>query len=227
MEKVIFKTQDDIAIVGDYYKRAKSRREGNGGVLLLHMMPEVRGSWRSLARLLVDNNFNVLAIDLRGHGESSFGPGGYKNFKDKDHQKSILDVEAGVSFLKSLDMEKIIIGGASIGANLALWYGAEHPEIKKIFCLSPGLNYRGIKPLDFIFKFNSFQKILLVSSFDDVGKNNQGNTDEAIEIFNSLPLGLNKKIILYKKAGHGTNMFYKNQNNEPDLIKEIIEWIKK
>lgn len=223
MEKVILKTKDGLDIVGDYYNLETNKR----GVLLLHMMPETKKSWQSLAQLLENNNFNVLAIDLRGHGESSGGPEGYKNFSDEDHQKSILDVETAVEFLKSFNIDEIIIGGASIGANLALWYASAHPEIKKILCLSPGINYRGIKPLDLVFKFDSTQRILIAASLDDIRQNGQSNSWEAKQIFEALPLSpQNKKLIIYRQSGHGTNMLYNYQNDEPSLIEEIIKWIK-
>lgn len=224
MEKVILNTKDKLNIVGDYYNFPIQKQ----GVLLLHMMPKDRKSWWDLAIKLEDEGFRVLAIDLRGHGESSGGPEGYKNFSDEDHQKSILDVEAGIEFLKTLDIkpEDIIIGGASIGANLALWYASDHPEIKKIFCLSPGLNYRGIKPLDFIFKFLPNQKVFIASSIDDIIKNNKSNADDAIQIFNALKVS-DKKLIIYNNAGHGTNMFYKHNPNEPNLIDEIVKFILK
>lgn len=223
MEKVILKTKDGLDIIGDYYNLSNSKR----GVLLLHMMPADRKSWWDLAIKLEDTGFKVLAIDLRGHGESTYGPNGYKNFKDEDHQKSILDIEAGIEFFNALDIknEDIILGGASIGANLALYYIFENKEIKKIFCLSPGLNYRGIKPLDFISKLDLNQSVLIASSLNDIMKNGVSNAEEAEQIFKNLNV-LNKKLIIYNLAGHGTNMFFKNELNEPDLFEEIINWVK-
>ncbi|MGC8776110.1 MAG: alpha/beta hydrolase [Minisyncoccia bacterium] len=224
MEKVVLKTKDELEIIGDYYNLSTQKR----GVLLLHMMPETRKSWWDFALKLEDNGFQVLAIDLRGHGESSFGPDGYKKFSDEDHQKSILDVEAGIEFFKALDIlpKDIVLIGASIGANLALKYASENSGIEKTVCLSPGINYRGIKPLEFISKLKPHQKILIVSSEDDLRTNNESNSKEALEIFNNIPNNVFKKIIIYKSAGHGTNMFNKNLENEPDLSTEIIQWIK-
>jgi pimeloyl-ACP methyl ester carboxylesterase len=224
MQRVILETKDGLKIVGDYYDLATSKK----GVLLLHMMPENRKSWFDLAIKLEDLGFQVLAIDLRGHGESSFGPDGYKNFSNEDHQKSILDIEAGIDFFKALEIlpESIILGGASIGANLALWYASENEAIKKIFCLSPGIDYRGIKPLEFVFKLKSSQKIFIASSEDDIRENESSNALESHKIFEAIPKEVEKKLIIYSSAGHGTNMFFKNKENEEDLIKEIINWIK-
>ncbi|MCS6789331.1 MAG: alpha/beta fold hydrolase [Patescibacteria group bacterium] len=224
MEKVVLKTEDGLDIVGDYYDLSIEKR----GVLLLHMMPKDRKSWWDLAIKLEDEGFKVLAIDLRGHGESIGGPEGYKNFSDEEHQKSILDIQAGIDFLKFLgiDLENIVLGGASIGANLALQYASMHSKIKKVFCLSPGLNYRGIKPLEFITNFNSSHNILIASSLDDVYGNGLSNANDCQIIFENIPKDTNKKLIIYEAAGHGTDMFFANKENEPDLIQEIIKWIK-
>src|SRR3989338_5627500 len=96
MERVSLKTSDNVDIVGDYYASQRWR-----GILLLHMMPADRQSWSGLAIELSKAGVDVLAIDLRGHGESAGGPEGYLDFSDDEHQQSILDVEAAVDFLRS------------------------------------------------------------------------------------------------------------------------------
>ena len=139
MQTEHFTTKDGLTIVGDYYPGT-----GKSGVLLLHMMPADRTSWQQLAGQLQENGFHVLAIDLRGHGQSTGGPNGYQAFSDAQHQQSIFDIESAVEFLRSKGIEKIHMGGASIGANLALQYASQHQEIASAMLLSPGLDYHGI-----------------------------------------------------------------------------------
>jgi pimeloyl-ACP methyl ester carboxylesterase len=224
MQKVVLETKDGVKIIGDYYDLSTKKR----GALLLHMMPADRKSWWDFALELEDNDFQVLAIDLRGHGESEGGPDGYKNFKDEDHQKSILDIEAGVEFFEALDIlpEDIVLIGASIGANLALQYASENNDFKNIVLLSPGLNYRGIEPLKFVNNLSHGQRIFIATSEDDTMKNGKKNSEEATVIFNTLPPYVEKKLIIYKSAGHGTNMFNQHLENEPHLCEEIIKWIR-
>lgn len=228
MEKVILKTNDGVDIAADYYYAKPSRR----GALLLHMMPADRKSWWDFALRLEDAGYRVLAIDLRGHGESSgppggeaSGPDGYKKFSDEEHQKSTLDVEAGVLFLEEegVEREHTVLVGASIGANLALWYAAEHPEIKRLALLSPGLNYRGIEAEPLARKLHEGQGALFVTSLDDV-RSGGSNTEMNQILYNLVPHHARKKLIIYKAAGHGTDMFGKE---EPDLAGEILEWIQK
>jgi len=223
MQKVVLETKDGVKIVGDYYDLNQNKR----GVLLLHMMPANRKSWWDFALKLEDSKFQVLAIDLRGHGESEGGPDGYQNFKDEEHQKSILDIQAGIEFFEALDIlpQDIALVGASIGANLALKYASENKDFKNIVLLSPGLNYRGIKPLEFINNLLPHQRIFIATSEDDIMKNGRKNSEEATEIFKSIPHYIEKKLIIYKSAGHGTNMFDNHLENEPDLCSEIINWL--
>jgi dienelactone hydrolase len=46
-----------------------------------------------------------------------------------------------------VDSERIGIIGASIGANLGLLYAATDRKVRTVVCLSPGLDYRGLRPL--------------------------------------------------------------------------------
>lgn len=219
MQTVLLETSDKVELVGDYYEGS-----GDRGALLLHMMPVTRESWREFAQKLIEKKLHVLAIDLRGHGGSSGGPDGYKNFSDKEHQASIHDVEAGVRFLKEkgIRVDKLVIIGASIGANLALWYMADNPGVKQVVLLSPGLNYKGIETKPFIRQLKDDQHVFFASSEDDV-RSGGNNVDMNRTLHSLVPEGVDKKLMVYKTAGHGTDMFGRE---EPDLETEILGWIR-
>src|SRR3989344_7230766 len=144
MERIKFLTKDGVEIHGLY---AGVESKNAPAVLLLHMMPAVKESWEGFQEKLREAGFQSLAIDMRGHGESVWGNGeriDYKNFTDAEQQEKILDVEAAMRFLaeQGVKSEHVAIAGASIGANLALQYQAEHSEIKAVVLLSAGLIYR-------------------------------------------------------------------------------------
>jgi len=214
MERVTFTTSDNVTIVGDYYPGNSLR-----GALLLHMMPSDRTSWSSFATKLADRGYHVLAIDLRGHGESEGGPAGYKDFSDEDHQQSIMDVDAAAAFLseKGIALDQLTLVGASIGANLALWYAAERHDIPVLVLLSAGFNYKGIKAEEYVAGLGSNQRVFFASSEDDEGnaEMNQQLSDQALHRTRA-------QYIKYQEAGHGTDMFSKE---EPDLAREILSWI--
>lgn len=214
--RMFLKTADNTKIAYDWYPAETPR----GYLILIHMMPAAKDSWREFAGFLQKTGYASIAIDLRGHGQSDGGPNGYQKFSDNDHQKSILDVQAAVDFLKQQGAapEKIAIAGASIGANLSLQYIAEHPEFKTAILLSPGLNYRGIQTEPLIQKLKSDQKAMFVSSRDD------GNNAEMNEKLASLiPAGVKKDLIIYETGGHGTTLL----RTQPDLKEKIIESLNK
>lgn len=211
---VSFTTDDGVRIAADY-----RRAEGNYAAILLHMMPADRKSYRGIAAKLENNGISSLAIDLRGHGESSGGPTGYENFSDEDHQKSIKDVEAASKFLaeKGFDKAHQFLVGASIGANLALQFLVENEEVPAAVLLSPGLDYRGIKTEPLITRVGKGKFLLIAASEDDAGR-----ADMARELYNKVPQGANATLLVYKNAGHGTAMFGKET---PDLEEEIIRFL--
>ncbi len=221
MEKVILKTEDGLDIVGDYYEG-----RGKRGVLLLHMMPANRSSWWDFALRLEDKGFHALAIDLRGHGESTGGPDGYKDFKTEDHALGKLDLEAAITFLeeKGVEREELGLMGASIGANLALRQLSENKDLPWAVLLSPGLDYHGIKTEPYVRNLDSEQGVFIIAS--DVDELKSGNCGAmARELYAALPEGLRRKLLIYKSAGHGTDMFAPQNTEEPNLAEEILKWI--
>ncbi len=212
MEKISFRTEDGVTIVGNYLVGSDT------AILLLHMMPAAKESWNDFAKALNQEGFSVLAIDLRGHGESTKQNGNilnYRQFTDEQHQASIKDVEAAVDYLTQKGVTTIHIAGASIGANLALQYQSEHPEIKKSILLSAGLNYRGVLTEPSAQKLNEDQNVFLLA----------GNLDSAAaEAINRLPnlIKGDKEVGVYDTSTHGTDLF----KEYPSLISELVTWLK-
>lgn len=215
VEQIKFTTRDGFIIAGDYYAASSTR-----GVVLLHMMPATKESWVTFAEKLQKAGFNVLAIDLHGHGVSDEGPGGYKSFSDTQHQSSINDVGGAVEFLKGKGMTDIHLGGASIGANLALWYLADHPEIKSAILLSAGLDYRGVKTEVYAKNVKPDQSIYFVADKDDERSFGGSAVTMAQQLYDVTPA--KKEIKIFKGAGHGTDMF----DAHPELMDQLVEWIK-
>jgi len=214
-EKIKIKTDDGMAIAGTY--RAMSEQTAPA-VVLLHMMPATKENWDSFAQELNKKGFQCLAVDLRGHGESEGGPDGFLNFTDRQHQESIKDVKAAFNFFtaKGVPPKDIFLCGASIGANLALKFQAEHPEIRATILLSPGLNYRGLETEPMAERINQTQSVFFAAG----GENDRYSTETSQNLFNMLK-SENKKLKILKNAGHGTEIFDDNQS----LMGEIILWI--
>src|SRR3990167_7638860 len=214
MKKTVsFQTKDNVKIVGDFYD-AKS----DWSILLLHILPGNRGDLDNFAEFLWQNDYNILNIDERGHGDSEAWPGetgSWQEFTQADYDKMIYDVEAAAEHLKNKipETELIIIGG-SIGANLALLYGAK-AQPKIIVALSPGLDYHGIKTE--IASRNFRQNLLMIASRDD------GYAFESSERLFEISAAATKDFFRYEDAGHGTRMF----NSEPELKQRILNFLSK
>ncbi|MCA9390267.1 alpha/beta fold hydrolase [candidate division WWE3 bacterium] len=193
-------------------------------VTLFHMMPATKESWFPLADKINAFGMHVLAIDLRGHGESTQGTTidgkplilNFSEFTDEDHQNSIYDVEQSVNFFISQGFtpNNIMLGGASIGANLTLRFLSRHPEVKKGFALSPGLDYRGIKTQTAVGKMQEDQHILLICAEDDAYSHHsisrlstEGVVDKALKS--------------YPSGGHGTELF----ESQPEILDFLTSWV--
>lgn len=179
------------------------------GVILLHMLGSERGAWEEagLTAALAEAGFAVLAVDLRGHGET----GGVA-----DWELAPVDLarfwKAFVA-REDVDDTRTAVIGASIGANLALRLGADTPEIGALVLLSPGLDYRGVTTNDQMDLYDE-RPVMLVASEDD--PYSAASTDALAE---SAEGDLLTQI--YSSAGHGTAMLAA----EPDLTVLIVEWL--
>lgn len=209
------KTTDNVQIAYSLYPVEGPR----GWLILAHMMPATKESWRDFANELQKHGYESLAIDLRGHGESDGGSSGYQKFSDAEHQASIRDLEAAWEFLKSRGAtpDKTSLIGASIGANLSLQFLTENPEFKKAVLLSPGLNYRGLKTEQLVKKLSQNQSVVFATSQDD------GNNAEENQQLYQVAASKNKHLIVFEAGGHGTNMF--KAKNEYDLTEVIIKFL--
>lgn len=213
---ITLKTGDNIEIIGDYWPALAKNAPG---AVLIHMMSATRESWKIFAKKLNEIGFHCLAIDLRGHGESQGGPNGFQDFNDENHQESVHDIENAVDYFikKGIILEKISLIGASIGANLVLQFQSRHSEIKSSILLSPGLDYRGITIERGIKNLNYDQSVFLAAG----GENDAYSTETANKLY-ALARSQNKKLKIFKNAGHGTTIF----KEEPSFMDELVLWLK-
>lgn len=202
-------TSDGIEIAGIYRPCGHKRM-----AIFLHMMPATKESWDAIAERFLEARIASVAIDERGHGQSTMNSAlDYRVFTDKQQQAKRLDVEAAIAFAKEQGFEEtqLVLLGASIGANLAIEALTNHPDIPQAVALSAGLNFRGIKTEPLIRQLHSGQQVIFVASDDDAYSLktqmvlHQQNPEQTMMIERS---GL----------GHGTTMTEK----DPALIDTIL-----
>ncbi|MFI5348280.1 MAG: alpha/beta hydrolase [Elusimicrobiota bacterium] len=146
-QKVSFKTADGWTLSALYYP---ARKHGTV-VILAHGVAASKAEWAGFTQRLALKGVGSLAFDLRGHADSKLGPQGPRDYTDFDATnewpKAAGDFAAAADWLKSRGVaeEKIALGGASIGANLASVAAAGKPKTPFLLLLSAGPDYRGVK----------------------------------------------------------------------------------
>ena len=178
-EKVFLKTKDGVRIVAVYFpafiKTDKSKKpnpnvgKGIAPVILIHDWNGRASELFPLASYLQKSKMSVLAIDLRGHGESTTRVVAgqevkidRKRIKNSLMQTAAFDIEAGKVFLKEknnnkqVNIEMLTVIGTGAGAALALNWAAmdwnakalpnrkQGQDVKALVLLSPKLIYKGI-----------------------------------------------------------------------------------
>ncbi|GAB7037754.1 MULTISPECIES: alpha/beta hydrolase [Catenuloplanes] len=109
-----------FAEVGDGVTLSFVRGPAGGPPLVL--LPAQMGTWRTYARVATDlaGEFEVFAVDVTGHGSSSWTPGRYTWDAVGGHLRS---------FLATVVRRPAIVSGNSSGGILALWLAAHAPDL--------------------------------------------------------------------------------------------------
>jgi len=197
---------DGLNLVGTIYTPAEMPPPWPG-VILLHMLWGDRSSWEDFAQRLTAAGYAVLAVDMRGHGET----GGAVNWdvtgEDLDYVWDYFSARADI------DDRRMAIIGASIGANMAILTGASEPATKTVVLLSPGLNYAGVKTLDPMIAYGERPVLIVASEEDTYAADSSSKLEEAAQG--------EARLVMYQDSGHGTLML----EREPGLGELIIDWL--
>jgi len=166
-------TIDRVVISAAYFPAAADPAPA---VVLIHDIGQSRDEWAAFAAQLQRSGIACLAIDLRGHGESTRkltaqGPErvDVHDFAPRDFQDMLLDVEAAVDWLDQqpgIDKRRVGLGGSGVGANIALRYAAFNEDVAALLLLSAGINYRGLRADEPMQKLGPLPMRLIVSQFD-------------------------------------------------------------
>ena len=115
-------------------------------VLLLHGYGEDRTVWEPLKKQLLDHGWAVLALDLRGHGESKMKDGVEIQASTSwrtDPNQFPQDLSPAFEFIKAhtrLNNRKIAVVGSDVGADLALVASGRFPEVRTVVAIKPKLS---------------------------------------------------------------------------------------
>jgi dienelactone hydrolase len=136
-ETISVTTSDDKEIVGTVLRPA--RGSCLPAVLLVHQYMRDRWQWGDLPETLVQLGYFVLAIDLRGHGDSD-EQDGYLPQLLTDPDQAPLDARAALDWLQghdAVDSARIGMVGTSIGAYLSAVAVVRQWGVDTIVAISP------------------------------------------------------------------------------------------
>ncbi|MDF1543757.1 MAG: alpha/beta fold hydrolase [bacterium] len=228
VKQIVVTAPDSLQLHGWLHQSAFEREAPL--IVLLPMMAKTHDSYdpfiAALEKYLKDDPYtgmnppHYLALDLRGHGLSQRSDTGlvkYDQMKVDDFAKVPGDVALMIENLMAddeikVDSTEIYLIGASIGANSAALATEQINYAAKLVLLSPGDDYRGLKPTPAIEAFNG--KTLIFASVDDRYAAQSSNNI-------SLAKAERCKLELFAGHDHGTNII----NNDPAAMTKLIEWL--
>lgn len=196
-------TDDGISLAYTYTPAENK----NLGFVLIHMLNRNRHDYNKFAAYLSKNNYPSIAIDLRGHGDNQ---GNWQTYTPKDYNAMTLDAQAAIEYLHRRGVKKIILVGASIGANIALNTAVKDTRVAGTVLISPGFDYKGVTTQEAAQQVQT--PVLLIAAADD---------PDAKAVVHRLEklIPAQKERILYPAGGHGTNLFDKHP-----LEQRILKW---
>lgn len=214
--KVAFKTADGCALKAFYLAPS------SGAYVFVnsHGLGSDKNEWRGFDAAIEKAGFGYLSLDLRGHGESLKCGGSavdYRKFGAGDWRLLSKDILAAAAFLKSkkTPARRIILCGASIGANLSVKAASEGPAPAGLVLLSPGLGYAGVAITDF-FPAGPGPRFFAAAAPDD-------EYAWKSSLYLAGLAGDRKIGFVFKagRAGHGVRMF---EAPGSTLMSDILDW---
>lgn len=189
-ETITRQSADGAALVADFYPTETDAPV----IMLLHMLNSNRAAYDPLIPHLRAAGYALINVDMRGHGDS----GG-----TRDWNLAIADVADWIDWLDSaghLGDDGIAIIGGSIGANVAIISCAESVVCRGAVALSPGLDYRGLRPAQALVDGLADRSALLVASHSD-----RTSADAIKQLFMNARGDVGAR--LYRGRAHGTRLF--------------------
>ena len=214
-QKIEVLTKDKFILAGDIY--LSSTPSNKPLVVLVHSFSMNALSWATLAQNLREKGYNVVAMDLRGHGRSVYNEKlKYKsryNFKDSDWQKLPSDIQDTIKYVKDnfskIDTTHTILVGADVGANACALAGSmmKIPP-QKLVLISPMYEFKGLKMPTKTLRFQESKLMLVLSKSD--------------KLFFSLNTKTPPVVKKYPLGGPGMQLIKANKSAVFDIVNFII-----
>ncbi|HVO70083.1 MAG TPA: alpha/beta fold hydrolase [Aggregatilineaceae bacterium] len=206
-QRVEVTASDGLTLVGDFFAASDAASDtGAPAALLLHQLGASKSSWGSLIPALYDAGYTLLAVDLRGHGETGGGLNWPLAEQDTQTWLEWLRAQPGV------DPERVSIIGSSIGSNLALRGMADDARVVTAVAISPGLDYFGVTTQDAIQAIGQ-RPVFLVTAQRDM------QSAAGVKTLATVVQG-DALVRIYPGNAHGISLF-----SQGDFIPMIVSWL--
>ncbi|MBI2825138.1 MAG: alpha/beta fold hydrolase [Planctomycetia bacterium] len=249
-EEVTLVTKDDVVLRATYWPGTRDKE--SVPVILLHGYGGSRQDFHGLAELLQQKGFAPIALDLRGHGDSTQikevrKPLQASTMPSAHFPAMIEDVEAVKQFILAknnagqLNIDKLcIVGtemGALVGANWAItdwdWpelaVGKQGQDVKAMVLISPPEKFKGLRMAE---PLGDRAVRSQLSYYIAVGKEDPAAVRDATKIYTSLaryhpqPSKIENKDLFFDATMptklQGTKLL-DNEFKLPDRIVEFLE----
>lgn len=210
-DRVTFRTEDGVQIAATWYDPPSRSAPA---VILVHMLHRSRRDWDPVASRLASEGIGALAIDLRGHGDSSGSAG---DGDPPDYSAMVKDLAAARRYVSTRVQGHIGIAGASIGANLAVLEASTDTSVASLALLSPSLDYRGLRIEAAMRKYGDRPAFLVAGDDDPYATRSVKDLQKA-----TAGGGIREQLLL-SQAGHGTAML----GNNADLGRLLVDWFRR
>lgn len=208
---ITLKAPDGLALKASYYSPGKP----GPGLVLLHQCNRDRSAWHTFATAAAARGYHVIAMDYRGYGESEG-----RLLEDPQQQFALAaekwpgDVDTAFAWLLAqpgVDRQRIGAAGASCGVGQSVLLARRHPEVKTVMLLSGNVAPEGREYL----RTSPWLPVLAAASEDD------GNAIESMRWILGWSANPKNRMVEYKAAGHGTDMFAVEKGLQPLML----DWI--
>ncbi len=219
-QPVSWTNADGIVMQGVYHGPAQ---KGRLTWVLLHGLGSTKGEWEPFAREFAKTGQGIFVYDARGHGESCKTVNGqnvsYQAFHRQDWGKMPEDFSGAIAMLEKRFGPSINgygVGGASLGANVALVYAASTSEkkVRGVLLLSPGVEYAGLN-IDKAYNLYNTRPLCMVASPGD---------DYA---YQSVRFLASRRGDTWLRAMEGPGALHGVKMLDSATTSKIIDWMKK
>lgn len=214
-QKIEFATRDGFILVGDLY--LSQQKTNKPLVVCMHSFSMNASVWKKLAENLRLKNYNVLTMDLRGHGRSVYNDKlkikSRYQFTNDDWKKLPKDYVQSINYIKSnytnINTNDIILVGADLGAVAGVIGSLNLPKTpSKMVLISPVLSFKGMDMPVKSLKFYNTRTMYITTKSDRIYLNFYFSTPPVLKQY---PLG-----------GAGTQLIKVNPTAVGDIVDFII-----